>query len=150
MINYVIYQLNCGRAIYVGSSRRFLKQRLPKHLKDLKLNRHVNDALQREFNKGHKVTYKILHSGKTLFPSEVLRTEQRYINKYGTVNEAVASKQTKYSRKEFLMDLTDLIVKNWKIISVIIFIVCLIGFNMTPEQAQQFITMLVEIWSNNQ
>lgn len=150
MINYEIYQLNCGRAIYVGSSRRFLKQRLPKHLKDLKLNRHVNDALQREFNKGHSVTYKILHSGKTLFPSEVLRTEQRYINKYGTANESVASTQVKYSKKEAIMDFTDIIVKNWKIISVVIFIICLIGFNMTPEQAQQFIKMLVDVWSNSQ
>lgn len=148
MINYVIYQLNCGRAIYVGSSRRFLKQRLPKHLKDLKLNQHVNDALQREYNKGHKVTYKILYSGKTLFPSEILRTEQRYINRYSNCNEATASTQVKYSKKEAMMDFTDFIVKNWKLISCIIFIVLIFGFSMTPEQAMKYIDLLVQIWSS--
>lgn len=147
MINYSIYFLKCGSAKYVGSSRKF-ERRYRQHLKDLKLNRHVNDTLQREYNKGHKVSYKILYSGKTLFPSEILRTEQRYINRYSNCNESVASTQVKYSKKEFLMDLTDFIVKNWKVISVIIFIICLIGFNMTPEQAQQFIKMLVEIWSS--
>lgn len=147
MINYVIYFLKCGSAKYVGSSRKF-KRRYRQHLRDLKENKHVNDNLQREYNKGHKVTYKILYSGKTLFTSEILRTEQRYINKYATANETVASTQVKYSKKEAIMDLTDWIVKNWKIISVIIFIVCLVGFNMTPEQAKQFIQMLVSVWSS--
>lgn len=149
MNNYVIYLLKCGKCRYVGSSINF-KRRHQQHLKDLKLNRHVNDFLQLEYNKGYKVEHKILLKGFTLFKRQILLDEQRMIAKYSNSNEAVASAYIHYSRKEFLMDFTDFIVKNWKIISVIIFIVCLIGFNMTPEQAQQFIQMLVDVWSNSQ
>ena len=117
-------------------------------MKDLKTNSHCNDFLQLEFNKGHKFKSEILLKSYTLFNRQVLLDEQRLINRYSNCNESVASSYTHYSRKEFLMDFTDLIVKNWKIISVIIFIVCLVGFNMTPEQAQQFIQMLVSVWSS--
>lgn len=147
MITYTIYLLKCGKCLYVGSSRHF-KRRYAQHSKDLKLNRHVNNCLQREYNKGHKVEYKILYSGKTLFNQEILRTEQRYILKYANANESVASKQVTYSKKEFIMDLTDWIVNNWKLISCIIFIVLIFGFTMTPEQALNLIDMLVQFWSN--
>lgn len=78
----------------------------------------------------------------------MLTKEQRYINRYSTCNEATASKIVTYSKKEAIMDLTDWIVNNWKVISCILFIILIIGFSMTPEQAQQFIQMLVEIWSS--
>lgn len=147
MNNYVIYLLKCGKCRYVGSSINF-KRRHQQHLKDLKLNRHVNDFLQLEYNKGYKVEHKILMKGFTLFKRQILLDEQRMIEKYSNSSETSASAYTNYSKKEILMDLTDWIVKNWKIISVIIFIVCLFGFNMTPEQAKQFIQMLVSVWSS--
>jgi len=147
MNSYVIYLLKCGKCRYVGSSINF-KRRHQQHLKDLKLNRHVNDFLQLEYNKGYKVEHKILMKGFTLFKRQILLDEQRMIEKYSNSSETSASAYTNYSKKELLMDLTDWIVKNWKIISVIIFIVCLVGFNMTPEQAKQFIQMLVSVWSS--
>lgn len=146
-MNYVIYLLKCGKCRYVGSSNNF-HRRHKQHLKDLKLNRHVNDFLQLEYNKGYKVEHKILKKGFTLFRKQILIDEQRYINRFANANEAVASTQVNYSKKEFFMDLTDLIVKNWKLISVLIFIICIVMFSMTPEQAMSLIHLIVKVWSS--
>lgn len=146
-MKYVIYLLKCGKCRYVGSSTNF-SRRHGQHIRDLKNNRHVNDFLQKEFNKGYTVEYKILYKGKTMYNAEILRTEQRYINKYSNSNEAIASKYFKYSKKEFLMDFSDWIVNNWKLISCIIFIVLIVGFTMTPEQAMYYIDLLVKVWSS--
>lgn len=147
MIPFVIYQLKCGKAKYVGSSNNFYKRRLPKHLKDLKENCHVNNFLQSEYNKGHKVEYKILYSGKTFFKAEILRTEQRFINKYANANEGVASTQVSYSRKEFMQDSIDFIVKNWKLVSVLLLVVLIVGFGMTTDQAQAIINLIVKTYN---
>ena len=147
IFNYYIYLISIGKARYVGSTKNY-KRRMNSHLKDLKNNTHCNDFLQLEFNKGHKFKSEILLKSYTLFNRQVLLDEQRLINRYSNCNEAVASSYTHYSKKEALMDFTDFIIKNWKIISVLLFIICLIGFNMTPDQAQQFIQMLVAVWSS--
>lgn len=145
MIDFQIYLLKCGSAKYVGSTNNF-KRRSSQHLKDLKENRHANDLLQKEFNKGHKLKHKILYSGSTFFNEEVLRTEQRYINRYSNCNESVASKQTKYSRKEFIQDMLDLIVKNWKLVSLMIVISLTVGYGMTTEQANAVVKAIVEVY----
>lgn len=146
-MNYVIYLLKCGKCRYVGSSNNF-NRRHKQHLKDLKLNRHVNDFLQLEYNKGYKVEHKILKKGFTLFKRQILLDEQRMIVKHSNSNEVNASAYTNYSKKEFLMDFTDFIVKNWKLISCLIFIILIVGFTMTPEQAMYYIDLLVKVWSS--
>jgi hypothetical protein len=115
-------------------------------LKDLKTNRHCNDKLQQAFNQGHKLKYKILQSSETLFREEILRTEQRYINKYGRANESVASKQTKYSKKEFIQDMIDFIVTRWKLIAALLFVVLTVGYGMTTEQANQVLEFIVKMY----
>lgn len=130
----------------MGSSNNFLKRRLPNHLKALRENKHVNDFLQSEYNKGHKVEHEILYSGKTFFKAEILRTEQRFINKFANANEGIASTQVKYSIKELIQDMLDLIVKNWKLVSLMIVISLTVGYGMTPEQANAVVKTIVEVY----
>lgn len=145
MIKYKIYLLTCGSVKYVGSSINF-KRRYRQHLKDLKANKHCNDLLQQSFNQGHTLKYKILQSSETLFRAEVLRDEQRWINKLSNANESIASKQTKYSRKEFMQDLLDFIVKHWKLISALIVVLLTVGYGLTTEQANQVLQLLVSLY----
>lgn len=146
-MKYTIYQISIGTAKYIGSTNNYQK-RMAKHRKDLASKTHVNDRLQHQYNIGHGFKSKILTEFDTLFRYQVLIKEQRYINRYSNCNEAIASKVTQYSKKEFIMDLTDWIVNNWKLISCIIFIVLIFGFTMTPEQALNIIDMLVIVWSS--
>lgn len=144
-MKYQIYLLTCGQTKYVGSTVNF-KRRFSQHLKDLKSNKHCNDKLQHEFNKGNKLKYKILQSSETLFREEILRDEQRWINKLSNSNEAVASKITNYSKKEFMQDMLDLIIKRWKLISALIITLLIVGYGMTQEQANQVIEFIVKMY----
>lgn len=145
-MKYVIYQLNCGSAQYIGSSNHY-KRRYLQHLKSLKENKHPNDALQQNFNKGHKLKGKTLTEFNTLFRYQVLSKEQRYINRYSNCNEGTASKIVKYSKKEFFMDFIDWIVNHWKVISAIIVTVLIVGYGMTQEQATQVIDFIVKMYN---
>lgn len=145
-MKYVIYQLNCGSAQYVGSSNHY-KRRYLQHLKSLKENKHPNDALQQNFNKGHKLKGKTLTEFNTLFRYQVLSKEQRYINRYSNCNEAIASKIVKYSKKEFCYDMIDFIVNHWKLISAIIVTILIVGYGMTQEQATQVIDFIVKMYN---
>lgn len=146
--HYVIYLLTCGKCKYVGSSNNF-KRRLAQHKKQLESNTHANDFLQLEFNKGHKLNHKILKQSYTIFKRQILLDEQRLINRYSNSNEAVASNYTNYSRKEFFMDLTDWVVKNWKVVSCAILLVLIVGFGMSKEQALQIVEFLIWWFGGN-
>lgn len=146
MTKYVIYLLQTGKCNYVGSSTNF-KRRLAQHKKDLKENKHVNDFLQKEWNRTKQLTYKILLKGETLFYRQILLDEQRMINRYANANEAKASSYTHYTRKEFYYDMIDLIVNHWKLISAIIVTVLIVGYGMTQEQATQVIDFIVKIYN---
>jgi hypothetical protein len=119
---------------------------MSQHKNALKQNKHVNDDLQKAFNTGNKFKFKVLYKGFTLFNEEILRTEQRFINKYGRANESVASKQTKYSKKEFIQDMIDFIVTRWKLIAALLFVVLTVGYGMTTEQANQVIEFIVKMY----
>lgn len=144
-MNYYIYLIEIGRERYVGSTRNIVK-RMTQHKTALKQNKHVNDKLQKAFNAGNKFKFKVLHKGFTLFNEEILRTEQRYINKYGRANESVASKVTKYSKKEFRQDMLDFIVKYWKVISALIITILVAVYGLTTEQATQVIDFIVKTY----
>lgn len=146
MTKYIIYLLQSGKCKYVGSSTHF-KRRLAQHKKDLKDNKHVNDFLQREWNRTKKLTYKILLKGETLFYRQILLDEQRMINRYANANEAKASSYTHYTRKEFYYDMIDLIVKRWKLISAVIVTILIVGYGMTQEQATQVIDFIVKMYN---
>jgi hypothetical protein len=107
------------------------KQKNVPTFKSIKTNKHVNDKLQEAFNKGFKVKHKVLHKGFTLFNEEILRTEQRYINRFGTANESVVSTKVNYSKKEFFQDMLDTIVKNWKLISALVFVLLSVGYGLS-------------------
>ena len=136
-MNYVIYQLKSGNCKYVGSSVNF-KRRFSKHLKDLKENKHCNDYLQSEYNRTGKIKYKILQSGFTLFKEEILRDEQRWINRLSNSNESTASKVTRYSRREFMQDTLDTLVRYWKWFLVLLVLVLVFGYGLSTEQAFNF------------
>ena len=146
MTKYVIYLLQSGKCKYVGSSTNF-KRRLTQHKKDLKENKHVNDFLQREWNRTKKLDYKILLKGETLFYRQILLDEQRMINRYANANEVKASSYTHYTRKEFYYDMIDFIVNHWKVISAIIVTVLVAGYGLTTEQATQVIDFIVKIYN---
>lgn len=146
-MTYVIYNLKCGRASYIGSSNNF-KRRLSQHLKALNSNSHSNDLLQTEYNRRKELRSKVLTKFNTMFRSQVLLKEQRYINRYSNCNEAKASKIVSYSKKEFLMDLADFIKNNWKVVSVILFIALILGYGMTTEQATNFINQIVSFYQS--
>ncbi len=145
MTKYVIYILQSGKCKYVGSSTHF-KRRLAQHKKDLKENKHVNDFLQREWNRTKQLDYKILLKGETLFYRQILLDEQRMINRYANANESKASAYTHYTRKEFYYDMIDTIVKHWKLISAIIVTILIVGYGMTQEQAMQVIDFIVKTY----
>lgn len=145
MTKYVIYLLQSGKCKYVGSSTNF-KRRLAQHKKDLKENKHVNDFLQKEWNRTKQLTYKILLKGETLFYRQILLDEQRMINRYANANESKASAYTHYTRKEFYYDMIDTIVKHWKLISAIIVTILIVGYGMTQEQATQVIDFIVKTY----
>lgn len=145
MIKYQIYLLTCGSVKYVGSTVNF-KRRFSQHLKDLRTNKHCNDLLQQSFNQGHKIKYKILQSSETLFREEIFRDEQRWINKLSNSNEAVASRQTSYSKKEFYQDMLDLIVKHWKLISALLVVLLTVGYGLTTEQASQILQFIADVY----
>lgn len=146
MIHYQIYLLICGKARYVGSTNNF-KRRFSQHIKELREGTHSNDILLAEYQKGHKIKYKILQTSETMFREEVLRDEQRWINRLSNSNEAVASKVTSYSKKELRQDMLDLIVKHWKLISYLIVITLVAYFGFTQEQATQVIDFIVKIYN---
>lgn len=144
-MKYQIYLLTCGSVKYVGSSRNLVK-RMSQHKNALRQNKHVNDKLQKAFNAGNEVKFKVLHTGFTLFNEEILRTEQRYINRFGTANESVASTKVNYSKKEFFQDMLDFIVKHWKLIAALLFVVLTVGYGMTTEQANQVLEFIVKMY----
>lgn len=144
-MNYYIYHIEVGKAHYIGSTSNY-KRRMRQHLKDLKTNKHVNDYLQKEYNRTHKFKSSILQKSFTLFRDEILRDEQRWINKLSNSNEGVASKITKYTRKEFYQDMLDTIVKNWKLISALIFVLLTVGYGLSTEQANQILEFVVKMY----
>lgn len=146
MIHYQIYLLTCGKARYVGSTNNF-KRRFSQHIKELREGTHSNDILLAEYQKGHKIKYKILQTSETMFREEVLRDEQRWINRLSNCNEGTASKVTKYTKKEFRQDMIDFIVKRWKLISAIIVTILIVGYGMTQEQATQVIDFIVKMYN---
>jgi len=146
MIHYQIYLLTSGKARYVGSTNNF-KRRFGQHIKELKEGSHPNNYLQSEFRKHRKVKYKILQSSETLFREEILRDEQRWINRLSNCNEGTASKQTKYSKKEFRQDMLDFIIKRWKLISASIVTILIVGYGMTQDQAMQVINFIVRLYN---
>lgn len=144
-MKYCIYQLKCGKATYIGSSNNF-KRRYLQHLKDLKENKHTNDSLQSEFNKGWGLQPKVLVTFNTLFRYQVLTKEQRYINRYSNCNEGTASKIVKYTGKEFCFDMLDFIVNHWKLISALLIVLLTVGYGLTTEQANQVLQLLVNLY----
>jgi hypothetical protein len=146
-MKYCIYQLTCGKAKYIGSSNNF-KRRYLQHLKDLKENKHSNDLLQAEFNKGWGLQPKVLTTFNTLFKYQVLTKEQRYINRLSNCNEGTASKITAYSRKEFVLDMIDFVVNHWKLISAILIVVLTVGYGLTTEQANQILQLIVNVYQS--
>ena len=82
---------------------------MSQHLKDLRTNAHCNDKMQEQWNYSKNFHATVLEDFNTLFPTKVLKKEQRYIDQYSNSNEATASKNSKYSWSEFLMDVIDLI-----------------------------------------
>lgn len=58
-MKYSIYRIKIGKAKYIGSTNNY-QRRMAKHRKDLSENKHVNDLLQSEFNKGNKFNSEIL------------------------------------------------------------------------------------------
>lgn len=145
-MKYYIYLLKCGSARYVGSTNNFTR-RYRQHYKDLKQGNHVNDVLLKEFKKGHRLEHKILKTGHTLFNKQILIDEQRMINRYSNSNESIASKQFKYTKKEFCMDIIDWIVNHWKMISAIILAILVFGYGMTNEQASKVIDVIVSLYA---
>lgn len=144
-MTYFIYLIECGSSKYVGSTNNY-KIRKSQHLRALKKNNHPNDRLQSAFNNGHKLKFKILQTSETLFREEVLRDEQRWINKLSNSNESVASKQTKYSKKEFIQDMLDFIVNHWKLISALLVVLLTVGYGLTTEQANQVLEFIVNVY----
>ena len=143
---YYIYLLEVGKAKYVGSTNNY-KRRVNEHLKQLKQNSHVNDYLQSEYTRTKKFKASILLKASTLFKAEVLRDEQRYINTHSKCNEGVAAKITKYTRKEFMQDLIDFIVNNWRWLAIILVIVLVLGLNMSFTNASDFIFSLLDLYN---
>jgi len=104
--SYCIYLIRLDTVVYIGSTNDF-ERRMSQHLKDLRTNAYCNDKMQEQWNYSKNFHATVLEEFNTLFPTKVLKKEQRYINQYSNANEATASKNSKYSWSEFLMDIID-------------------------------------------
>lgn len=102
-----IYKIQCGTAIYIGSTNNPTRREY-QHTKDLQENKHVNDRLQEEYNRGHGVYFEIIKKLRTRSTKKLLKTEQRLIEKYSNSNEATAAANTDYDLEELGIDILDL------------------------------------------
>lgn len=108
--DYVIYKINIGKTIYVGSTT-YYPARMNQHLDLLKQKKHHNDKLQEAYLTYKQFESTILVSSFSSSKSKILKQEQRYINLFSNSNEATASKNSIYDFKEFVFDVYDLILR---------------------------------------
>lgn len=139
--------LTCGKAKYVGHTNNF-KRRLKQHKQDLEKNKHSNDRLRKEYRKGNKLSYKILARFKTMFRKQVLLKEARYIKRYANSNEGIPIKSISYTKEEFFMDIADFIRNYWKLLVCVIFIILVVGYGMSMEQAYAIIQQLINFYQS--
>lgn len=118
-MKYYIYQLNIGKASYVGkTTQNNPDTRLRQHLKLLRENRHHTKILQREWNLTKTYDHAIIRKGCSLFNYKIALVEQRMIDKYSNSNESRVVRSAAFSSKELIMDLIDFSFYQFKFIVV--------------------------------
>lgn len=107
--NYIIYQINIGNTVYIGSTNNY-SRRMNEHLDQLKLNQHHNRKLQDSYLTHKQFDSKILLELESYSRYRVLKWEQRLIALLSNSNEAKASNSVMFDFNEFVITLIDRIL----------------------------------------